>query len=161
MLFNDVWQNYIIYILAFLIIWLLVLSIFLYKSLRHYKNLLGKTKKQDLKQILETMLKKIENQEKDTENLVKRCSLIEKKGVNHFQKLGFLRFNPFSDTGGDQSFVVSLLDGEGNGLVLNSLHSRGTTRLYAKSIKKGEADLKIELSKEEKEAIKKALSRRS
>jgi hypothetical protein len=71
------------------------------------------------------------------------------------QKVGFVRFNPFSDTGGDQSFCLSVLDDEDSGIVLSSLHSRGQTRVYAKAVKKGKGK-DFELSKEELETIKKA-----
>ena len=72
---------------------------------------------------------------------------------SHIQKVGFVRFNPFPQTGGDQSFSLSLLDENDNGFVLSSLHSRDTTRFYAKTIKNGQGD-GYELSKEEKKAIK-------
>ena len=37
------------------------------------------------------------------------------------QRVGLVRFNPFDDTGGDQSFAVALLDARGDGVVLSSL----------------------------------------
>jgi hypothetical protein len=67
-----------------------------------------------------------------------------------------LRFNPFSDTGGEQSFVLSLLDGGGNGILLTSLHGRGMTRIYAKRVIAGKSDQ--ELSAEEKKALSQALN---
>ena len=51
-----------------------------------------------------------------------------------FQRVGLVRFNPFEDTGGNQSFALALLDAEGNGWVLSSLHARTGTRVYAKPI---------------------------
>jgi Protein of unknown function (DUF4446) len=72
------------------------------------------------------------------------------------QKVGVIRFNPFSDTGGDQSFAVALLDAAGNGVVLSSLHGRADTRIFAKSVQAGRS--KHALSDEEQDAIRKALS---
>ena len=140
-------------------VWLVVLSILLIRALKHYQLLIGKTKKQNLKAILESVLKKTEEHDIADQALSNRCEEIEKKGLKHMQKVGFLRFNPFSDTGGDQSFVLSLLDGEDNGLILSSLHGRESTRIYAKAIKKGEGE-NLELSKEEQEAIKRAKRRK-
>jgi hypothetical protein len=71
-------------------------------------------------------------------------------------RFSLLRFNPFSDTGGEQSFVLSLLDGGGNGILLTSLHGRGTTRFYAKRVNAGKTDQ--ELSAEEKKALSEALN---
>lgn len=74
------------------------------------------------------------------------------------QKINLLRFNPFGDVGGDQSFILTMLDNENSGILLTSLHHRSFTRLYAKPIKGGEGD-NITLSKEEKSAILKTINR--
>jgi len=160
MWFNKINQDIIVLFLLGQFFWLFILSIALLKTLKHYFHLIGKNKKQNLKDILEDILEKIKQQEKETGIINNRCDKIEKQSLKHLQKIGFLRFNPFSDTGGDQSFVLSFLDGEETGIVLSSLHSRGTTRLYAKSVKKGKT-VGLTLSKEEKEAIKKVKRRKS
>lgn len=159
MLFNQINNQILIGFSLFLFFWLFGLSFFLFKALSHYQHLVGKTKKQDLKNILDVILAKIEKQEEETKFLHQRCEEIEKKGFKHLQKIGFLRFNPFSDTGGEQSFVLSLLDGEDNGIIVSSLHSRGATRIYAKPVKKGRGE-DIKLSKEEEIVVKKASNRR-
>lgn len=69
----------------------------------------------------------------------------------NFQKIGFVRFNPFTDAGGSISFALALLDADGNGLVISSLHGREGNRVYAKEIQKGVS--KSQLTEEEKEAI--------
>lgn len=71
------------------------------------------------------------------------------------QRIGVVRFNPFPDTGGDQSFAIALLDKIGNGLVISSLHSRADTRVFAKQIANGRS--RYPLSDEEQDAIKAAL----
>lgn len=73
------------------------------------------------------------------------------------EKIKLVRFNPFDDVGGDQSFILVLLNKENSGILLTSLHHRSFTRIYAKSIKNGQGD-NITLSKEEKSAILKAIS---
>lgn len=70
---------------------------------------------------------------------------------------GLVKFNPFSDTGGEQSFVISLLDRHASGIIITSLHGRGITRLYAKKITSGSAEQ--ELSAEEKQALSIALKK--
>ena len=72
----------------------------------------------------------------------------------HLQRLGFLRFNPFRDSGGDQSFVVALADQDGNGVVLSGLHGRDATRVYAKPLAMWESV--YPLTDEEIQAIQKA-----
>jgi len=71
------------------------------------------------------------------------------------QHVGLVRFNPFEDTGSDQSFVIALLDAAHDGVVMSSLHGRGTTRVFAKPITAGTSP--HQLSDEEAEAIRIAL----
>jgi hypothetical protein len=71
-------------------------------------------------------------------------------------KINVARYNPFGDIGGDQSFILTLLDQTNSGVVVSSLHNRDITRVYAKPIKNGEGD-NITLSKEEKLAIVKTI----
>ena len=71
------------------------------------------------------------------------------------QHVGLVRFNPFEDTGSDQSFVVALLDAQHDGFVISSLHGRGSTRVFAKPVSAGVST--HQLSNEEAEAIRLAL----
>ena len=71
-------------------------------------------------------------------------------------KIGITRFNPFDDVGGDQSFILSILDQNNSGAIITSLHNRDITRIYAKPIKEGVGE-NITLSKEEKSAIVKTI----
>ena len=75
---------------------------------------------------------------------------------NNNIKINVLRFNPFQDIGGDQSFVLTILNDNNDGVVVTSLHNRDITRIYAKPIKEGEGN-NITLSKEEKLAIVKTI----
>ena len=80
----------------------------------------------------------------------------QRSSLKHLQKSGFVRFNPFTDSGGDQSFALAILDGHNDGFVISSLHSRDQTRTFAKPVKAGIGE-KFELSKEEKLAIDTAI----
>ena len=80
----------------------------------------------------------------------------QRSSLKHLQKSGFVRFNPFTDSGGDQSFALAILNGHNDGFVISSLHSRDQTRTFAKPVKAGVGE-KFELSKEEKLAIDTAI----
>mgnify|MGYP001815302045 CR=1 FL=1 len=69
-------------------------------------------------------------------------------------RLGLIRFDAFDDAGGAQSFALALIDDDGDGIVLTSLHSRPTTRVYVKAIRRGVAD--APLSVEETRALQDA-----
>lgn len=86
--------------------------------------------------------------------LGERLDADEAASAKMIQRVGVVRFNPFPDTGGNQSFVVALLDATGDGVVLSSLHARGGTRIYLKQLAGGRAE--TALSEEETEAIRRA-----
>jgi hypothetical protein len=89
--------------------------------------------------------------------LNKRLDQQEKKGQEMIQSISLVRFNPFSNNGGLESFVAALLDHHKSGIVFTSMQSRNGTRWYAKHIKNGKG-VDFDLSKEEKEAVEKAKS---
>lgn len=70
------------------------------------------------------------------------------------RKIGIVRFNPFQDSGGDQSFAIALLDEGGSGVIVSSLHGRAETRIFAKQVTNGRS--KHALSDEEQQAIRAA-----
>ena len=78
------------------------------------------------------------------------------KERNNFniQKVGMVRFNPFKETGSDQSFSVAFLDNNDSGAVITSLYPREESRVYGKPIKNGNSN--YPLSKEEVLAIERA-----
>ncbi|MFH1643493.1 MAG: DUF4446 family protein [Patescibacteria group bacterium] len=102
---------------------------------------------QEILNVLRDLEKKLEKTDKELKSLQKESKLC-------LQKIGIVRFNPFSEVGGDQSFSIALLDNNDDGLVITSLYSRGENRVYAKPIKNGNS--KYVLSSEEKNAIDKA-----
>jgi hypothetical protein len=83
-----------------------------------------------------------------------RLHITEDQARRAFQRVGVVRFNPFEDTGSNQSFALAMLDSEANGVVLSSLHSRQGTRLYLKQIAAGRSE--TALSDEEAEALRRA-----
>jgi len=77
---------------------------------------------------------------------------LEERSSGSLQHIGMVRFNPFEDTGSDQSFAIALLDDRRDGIVLSSLHGRANTRLFAKPVEGGAS--KHTLSTEEAQAIR-------
>ena len=80
---------------------------------------------------------------------------LETSTTRALQRVGVVRFNPFQDSGGDQSFAIALLDQGGTGVVVSSLHGRAETRIFAKQIVNGRST--HSLSDEEQQAIREAL----
>ena len=100
------------------------------------------------------ILKKIEGLEKTIVDLLAKINSLEKISEKSVQKIGLIRYNPFSGVGSNQSFSVAILDQKDNGIVITSLYTREGNRVYAKPVVRGNSE--YPLSKEEKEAINRA-----
>ena len=129
------------------------ITFYLQKITRHYYTLTQGVNKKSLEIILEDLIKDVGNAKKDIIKLINRCDTIEKNDTYHIQKIGLFRFNPFKDTGGDQSFILTLCDARDSGVVITGLYSRSGLRWYAKKVFEGKG-IDHELSEEEKKALK-------
>ena len=88
---------------------------------------------------------------------VQRLEAAEANAQKAMQRFGVVRYNPFEDTGSNQSFVLAMLDARGDGFVLSTLHSRQSTRMFLKAVSGGKADSAV--SDEEAEALRLATAR--
>lgn len=139
-------------LLASVFVWLLFLTILFWRMLIHYNSLSEGAGNKGLRALLEEIIRQNATNKKDIEFLRNFCDRIEKEGKFHIQKVGLLRFNPFKDTGGDQSFILSLVDKNDTGVIISGLYSRSGVRWYAKKVKNGKGS-EHELSDDEKKAL--------
>jgi hypothetical protein len=123
---------------------------------RRLRRLFGEGEGVGLDELLDRQFRRLDTVAERVEALNRLHHELEALSQQSIQKVGVVRFNPFADTGGDQSFAVALLDADGNGVVLSSLHGRADTRIFAKPVQAGRS--KHALSDEEQDAIRKALS---
>ena len=153
MVFNGDTLSWIIFFV--LIAWAAGLSVIVLRMVRHYNKLTEATSKTGLKEILETVLQTQKGLQSETRDLYKVLDEVKQEGRLHIQRVGMVRFNPFSDTGGSQSFTLCLLDGHDNGLVMTSLYARTGHRWYIKEVRSGKGK-ELALSREEQVAVEKA-----
>ena len=112
----------------------------------------------DGKNLEQSILDKFDELDEVTQMSLKNRQDIKKineEMLSNFQKVGILRYNAFDEMGGKLSFALTLLDGENNGFIINSMHSREGCYNYIKEIVKGESY--IELSEEEAESLERAI----
>lgn len=81
----------------------------------------------------------------------KDISALFKRLETAFQRMGIVKYDAFSQMGGQLSFCIALLDENNNGFIINSVHSTEGCYTYTKEIKRGEC--KITLGTEEAEAL--------
>jgi len=160
-------------LLVVTLLWLLIVQVRSIQAARRYRTLtqgvdganLDQALRRHIAQMeeLQRQLRALEQQEAQLETRlaseVQRLDDQEQRTAQHLSerlkrslhRVGVVRFNPFPDTGGDQSFAVALLDGHEDGVVFSGLHSRTGCRVYAKPVTGGTSA--YNLSAEEQEAI--------
>ncbi len=139
--------------------WLAALTIIFIFLYRRFSKVFSTEKNPSIDKILDQLIASAKKNEGEIKKNQEQIKILAKEGQFHIQKIGLMRFNPFAETGGNQSFSLALLDGNNNGFVISSLHNREETRVYAKIVKKGEAEKEMPFSEEEKEAIRQALKK--
>lgn len=130
------------------IIW----AIFLEVRLR---KIFGGKKPDGLEEILKTIAAELKDANEFRGEMEKYLESVERRLRKSAQHVGIVRFNPFPDAGGDQSFAIAIMDEKKSGVVLSSLYGRDTSRIYAKPLEN--AASRYQLSDEERKAIEEAL----
>ena len=110
-----------------------------------------------LEEVLNAHVDKVYTVAREVDTMAARTAILEAAERRALARVGLVRFNPFEDTGGNQSFALAVTDAKGDGWVISSLHTRAATRVYAKSITGGKPE--AQLSSEETEALRQAMGR--
>ena len=140
--------------ITLLVLWNIYLHFQFWQNKKKLKIFFAGKSASDLEGVLFEEIKRLKKSEDEIKKILKSLKGLEKMASLSIQKVGVVRFNPFKEVGGDQSFAIALVDSYNNGLVISSLYTREGTRIYAKPVEAGQS--KYPLSKEEKESMKKA-----
>lgn len=141
-------------IMFFIIIFLLVKVIKLNSKYKKFIEKLSNGK--NIEEDLENYLHRVDRVEKQNGEIFENIKLLDDNLKLCIQKVGMVSYNAFDDAGKGLSFALALLNDKNDGVILNGIYSREMSNIYAKKIENGESTKT--LSKEEKEAIKKAIS---
>ncbi len=158
---NPLYSNYGFYLwlglvglTALLLVWLITLQLQVGRALLHYRRLVRDVDRGNLEDVLERQLQITEQTAEQVNDLTRAGEALRETLHHAVQRVAVVRFNPFQDTGSDQSFTVALLDNYGDGIVITSIFTREGCRTYGKPITGGQS--KYALSNEEREAIRQA-----
>jgi hypothetical protein len=144
------WLGSCLVILA-LVGWLIAIQRRLHDVLSHYNLLTTGVDAVTLPGVLDEHIEAVRHATGTVADLADRTAILEKTLRGAVQHVGLVRYNPFEDTGGDQSFSLALLNDAGDGIVISSLFARERTRVYAKPVTDRRST--YHLSDEEEQAI--------
>jgi len=143
-----------------LLIWVIALQVSLHRTKAKIAEIFQGNSAKNLEGVILQHTQNLKTLDHDIQELFNISNQINNLALRGLYKVGMIRFNPFKDVGGDQSFAIALLNGKNNGLVISSLFTREGTRIYSKSVKAGSPE-KYPFTEEEEQAIKIALGSES
>jgi hypothetical protein len=88
----------------------------------------------------------------------RNIDILHNNELEAIQRVGMIRYDAFSDMGGELSFALALLNDHGDGIVISTITGRADNRTYAKQVRGGRPA--IQPSAEETAAIKQAMNGR-
>lgn len=142
----------LIYILAFVVIILIIWIAFME---RRFKKFFAGTKAKNLEDVMLKLDQQMTELKDMQIKINKHLVVVDSRLDKSIRNVETVRFNPFEDAGSNQSFAMSFLNDEGNGVIMSSLYARDRMSIFAKPITNGKSD--FELSTEEKKVLEKSL----
>lgn len=119
-----------------------------------FRKFFAGTKARNLEKVMVELGEQMKELQENQAKMQKHSIIVDKRLNKSIRNIEMIRFNPFIDAGSNQSFAISLLNDEGNGVVMSSLYARDRMSIFAKPIKNGKSE--FELSDEEKEVLEKS-----
>jgi hypothetical protein len=132
---------------AILILWIVLIEYRL-------KKFFAGTKARNLEQVMNILGEDISEIKKSQIQINDHLVTVDNRLSKSIRKVKTIRFNPFVDAGSNQSFAISFLNDEGDGVVMSSLYARDRMSIFAKPINKGKPE--FELTEEERDVLEKS-----
>jgi len=114
--------------------WLIWMHLRLKRALVAYQSLLVGVEGVNLESLLHAYAAQVKETAAQVEYLDTVKVRLEKELRRCLQRVGVVRYNPFANVGGNQSFAIALTDALGNGFIISSLHHRDRTQVYGKPL---------------------------
>jgi hypothetical protein len=127
------WLGLLIALLAFAA-WAIWTSVRSSRLLARYESTVREVEGGNVPAMLTNYLATVQGIAAQSDEMARRVDHLYESLPSLVRHVGLVRFSPFHDTGGDQSFSLALLDGKGDGVVVSALHSRQDHKLYAKPV---------------------------
>ncbi|MEA3377263.1 MAG: DUF4446 family protein [Anaerolineae bacterium] len=131
-----IWSLALTLLLVVSIVWVFDLQRRLRRLESRFESVFSRGEDASLGRALKQLTDRFSRMSARTERLAVEAGRMDGLLRHAVQGMGFVRYSAFDDTGGDQSFSLALVDGEGDGVVMSALYGRDATRVYAKPVER-------------------------
>ena len=146
---------FLLVIIGIISIILVRFSILLNRTRSKFGQLLNENSSQNVEELLLEHMKERQEFRNHIEQLDERVISLERKIQRSKRHLGLVRYDAFSDIGGNQSFTLAVYDDNGDGAILSSIVGRADNKVYGKNLINGKSD--HNLTDEDQQAILEAV----
>lgn len=148
---SSIMQEPLLFGLAVLLLLLAIQNMFLGRRL---SRLTRGAQGSSLEEAIHKLYERVDVLEKYARSSTQKIKTMDARIGTSVRGVALERFDPFQNSGGQQSFVTAFLNEQGDGVVVSGIHSRDGVRVYAKPVLNFTSER--ELSDEEKKAVKNA-----
>ena len=122
-----------------------------------YKKMMSGAEGSSIEQMLATHTRDVNEAVNEYRKLERRVDTLEELVRSSLARVAVIHFDAFEKTGQGLSWCVAILDRNNNGVVFSSICGQETERSYVKPIEDGRVSEKYKLTREEEQALKKAM----
>jgi len=153
--------NLIISLIAIVLSLISVILLLINNSkVKKYKRLYDKAlskfnSHENISDEFESIYERLNEIERTNSDALERINSFLNKTKTYIQKAGFVKYNAYDETDNKLSFVIVLLSGEDDGILINHVYSKHGSNVYSKLVLNGKIEERI--TEEEAEALKIAI----
>lgn len=145
-------------IISILILAFLVLILLIWNFILHFRfnRLIRGSNKKSIEDSLVNVYKYIDNANVESKKINDSILVLQNKMKKSPRGFGMTTFKAFDGvkSGGSNSFAISFVNDQGNGIVLSTFHARDRVNVFSKKIDNFKCE--VMLTEEEQEALNKA-----
>lgn len=122
-----------------------------------YKKMMAGAEGSSIEQMLAQHTTEVNSAVHEYKKLEHRVDTLEELVRSSLARVAVIHFDAFEKTGQGLSWCVAILDRNNNGVIFSSICGQETERSYVKPIEDGRVSEKYKLTREEEQALKKAM----
>ena len=122
-----------------------------------YKRMMSGAEGSSIEQMIATHTRDVNEAVNEYRKLENRLNTLEELVRSSLARVAVIHFDAFEKTGQGLSWCVAILDRNNNGVIFSSICGQETERSYVKPIEDGRVSEKYKLTREEEQALKKAM----
>ena len=153
---DYIYLGSVVFVIIVFVVVVLLQNLKIKKLMKRYETFMNGKDSDNLADAIEENFKQMNELQQNYEESQKAVEETLQGIKSTFHKMGIVKYDAFTEMGGNLSFTLCLLDDMNTGFILNTMHGRDSSYTYIKEIIKGEAY--ATLGEEEKEALEKAIN---